>query len=426
MACHGVGFYLVAQGRCTKVERSFVGVTGLPASLAIEFPKKTFPYQLSRKPGQPFQCNSKGSKSEAPTTMLEVQSRLPTTFKRLVASKCGNSFRDVAVITEVPMVMPGEGEVLVRIEWAGINGGCETFRVRGEQAFQKNRELTGFPLGAEGAGTVVAVGANVHELEIGQQVACNRISAFSKYGITRASNCTAVAKASPEAAALTLSAATACTALEVLGGVAPGKTVLVTAAAGGAGHFAVQLAKLSGCHVVATCGGQRKADALRSLGIERVIDYKKEDVQEVLTTEYQRGIDVIYEGVGGEMLVTALEALTNNGILISMGYISQYPHSPHSSSAALPIGDGLPSVQDLIWKGQTIHRGSQTIFGGIALKDYNAVLHCKKKVFQLFYEGKLKAWIDDSRKFVGLDSVADAVDYMLTGRNIGKVVAQIQ
>ena len=59
-------------------------------------------------------------------------------------------------------------------------------------------------------------------------------------------------------------------------------------------------------------------------------------------------------------------------------------------------------------------------------QDYNAVVHCKKKVFQLFYEGKLKAWIDDSHKFVGLDSVADAVDYMLTGKNIGKVVAQIQ
>ena len=70
-----------------------------------------------------------------------------------------------------------------------------------------------------------------------------------------------------------------CIALEVAGQLKSGETVLVTAAAGGTGQFAVQLAKLAGCHVIATCGGPEKADMLRLLGVDRVIDYKKEQLK---------------------------------------------------------------------------------------------------------------------------------------------------
>jgi len=60
-----------------------------------------------------------------------------------------------------------------------------------------------------------------------------------------------------------------------------GETVLVTAAAGGTGQVAVQLAKIAGNNVVATCGGADKAALLRDLGVDRVIDYKKETIKEV-------------------------------------------------------------------------------------------------------------------------------------------------
>lgn len=69
------------------------------------------------------------------------------------------------------------------------------------------------------------------------------------------------------------------TALEVSGHLKAGEKVLVTAAAGGTGQFAVQLAKLAGCHVIATCGGPDKAVMLKRLGADRVIDYKTEDLQ---------------------------------------------------------------------------------------------------------------------------------------------------
>lgn len=66
------------------------------------------------------------------------------------------------------------------------------------------------------------------------------------------------------------------------------KTVLVTAAAGGTGQFAVQLAKAAGNHVIATCGSRDKADYLKRLGADRVINYKEEDMKAILKQEYPK------------------------------------------------------------------------------------------------------------------------------------------
>jgi NADPH:quinone reductase-like Zn-dependent oxidoreductase len=88
--------------------------------------------------------------------------------------------------------------------------------------------------------------------------------------------CTPVDNADGAAVALSLSALTAAAALEVTAGVKEGDVVLVTAAAGGTGHFAVQLAQLAGARVVAVAGSAAKKQRLQALGIERVINYKEE------------------------------------------------------------------------------------------------------------------------------------------------------
>jgi len=117
-------------------------------------------------------------------------------------------------------------------------------------------------------------------------------SGFSEYGLVSARRVLPIPCPAPEVVALLTSGLTASLALEECGGLMlPGaaaaassssssgsrqqrKTVLVTAAAGGTGQFAVQLAKLAGCHVVATCGGADKAALLQQLGVDRVINYK--------------------------------------------------------------------------------------------------------------------------------------------------------
>jgi NADPH:quinone reductase-like Zn-dependent oxidoreductase len=122
---------------------------------------------------------------------------------------------------------------------------------------------------------VAAVGTGVSGLSVGQAVTFVG-GAFSEYVVAKAALCWPVPEPSPEAVACTISGTVAGAALHAVANMQPGETVLVTAAAGGTGHFAVQLAKLAGCHVVATCGGEHKAARLRALGVDRVIDYLKE------------------------------------------------------------------------------------------------------------------------------------------------------
>lgn len=74
------------------------------------------------------------------------QPALPATFQRLVARRVGRSFREVAEVEEAPLLLPGPGEVLVQLHYAGINGGCETFRARGEFAFAGARAASERPV----------------------------------------------------------------------------------------------------------------------------------------------------------------------------------------------------------------------------------------------------------------------------------------
>ncbi|WIA17998.1 hypothetical protein OEZ85_009485 [Tetradesmus obliquus] len=364
------------------------------------------------------------SSSTAPAATVQHASKLPATYKRLVAKRTGKSFKEVAEVEEVPLPQPGDNEVLIRMSYAGINGGCETFRVRGEHAFAANKAKDTYALGAEGSGIVAAVGAGVTSLAVGQAVACNSAAAFAEYGVTQAVMCTPVDEASAEAVALSLSAVTAAAALEVTAGLKEGEVVLVTAAAGGTGHFAVQLAQLAGARVVAVAGSEVKKKRLQALGLERVINYKEEDLAAVLAAEYPQGLDIVYEGVGGAVRAAIMPQLAPGGRLLQVGYISEYPHM--GLDAAGSVEQGLP-LSELFWGGKCFElEGGRKVIGQVWPKDVAAIRRCKRRVFQLHREGKLQAWVDESHGFKGVAQIPDAIDYMLQGGHIGKVVIPIQ
>lgn len=97
----------------------------------------------------------------------------------------------------------------------------------------------------------------------------------------------------------------------------------------------------------------------------RTSDYQlllSKDVASVLQHEYPEGIDVAFEGVGGNMLRAALHNLHPQGRILTIGYISQYPHAK-SKDASIPISDGLPSPEKLFWKGMTVEKGDQVLMG---------------------------------------------------------------
>ena len=170
---------------------------------------------------------------------------------------------------------------------------------------------------------------------------------------------------------------TASISLEKYGHLQPGNKVLVTAAAGGTGQFAVQLAKLAGCHVIGTCSNQEKVEMLRRLGCDRPINYKTEDFKSVLKSEYPKGVDVVYESVGGEVFNTSVKNLAIGGRLILIGFITSY------QDANFALRPSLPLYQILLSKSASV----QGFFLNNHLKDVPS--HIAKMV-QLYSTGKLQ------------------------------------
>mmetsp|Transcript_70109 Transcript_70109/g.116450 ORF Transcript_70109/g.116450 Transcript_70109/m.116450 type:complete len:382 (+) Transcript_70109:115-1260(+) len=358
--------------------------------------------------------------TSAPLT--SAASAVSTTYRALVAGSVGDSFRDVAKIVELPMPELAEDEVLVRVVYAGVNGGCETFRARGDFAFASNRQAAdGFALGAEGVGVVASIGARVESVAIGDAV-CFVGCGFAEYTKAKAKMLWKVPEPTAEMVALRISALTACAMIEITGKVRADEIVLVTAAAGGAGHFAVQFAKMAGCTVIGTCSSAEKARALCKLGCDHIINHRTKKVGEVLERIAPAGVDVAFEGVGGAMLHTALTHLKDGGRLLQVGYISEYPHNPNRGmeSASHEL-----EASSLFWNSETITRGKQTIYGNAWPKDFGAMSGCQQRVLDLHASGELVALVDGKRTFEGLDSVVDAIEYMLSGQAVGKVVVRI-
>mmetsp|Transcript_109372 Transcript_109372/g.193760 ORF Transcript_109372/g.193760 Transcript_109372/m.193760 type:complete len:417 (-) Transcript_109372:158-1408(-) len=364
------------------------------------------------------------------TALREV----PVSYQRLVAAAAGESVRDVAVLQEEETQEPKEGEVLVQVMVAGINGGCETFRARAEAAFKGLKNVSNYKLGSEGAGVVLKAGEGA-DLQPGDAVAFVG-SALSELDAVKATSCHRIGRAADleaaqfrEATALRISGLTALVALELTGQIRQGQTILITAAAGGTGHFGVQIAKLNGAKVIATCSTEEKAKLLRELGADRVVLYKQEDLSEVLATEFPEGLDLVYEGVGGQLHSTALAHLKEGGRQLQVGYISHYPQAADGDATSPDQGKTLG---DAFWSGKKWELdGNRTVFFNVwegmrwLSEDY-VKTHGKplERLYNLWSAGDLRA-IVDPKEFVGLEQAGAAVEYMMSGTSTGKVVLDI-
>jgi len=206
-----------------------------------------------------------------------------------------------------------------------------------------------------------------------------------------------------------VSGLTASIALEEAGDLAHDETVLVTAAAGGTGQYAVQLAKQAGNHVIGTCGTEEKAAFLDELGCDRPIHYREEDVGEVLAEEYPDGVDLIYESVGGELFDVCVEALARRGRLLSIGYVSEYKDGPEKITREriyTTLIDKSASLRGFFLPHFAEHFRSHM-----------------NKLLRQYRSGSLDIYVDDTN-FEGVEEVPDAVEYLQSGKSIGKVVVR--
>ncbi|GMJ05602.1 hypothetical protein like AT1G49670 [Hibiscus trionum] len=340
-----------------------------------------------------------------------LTSQLPQNFKKLVVHTLSHHFRDATHVISAPLKLPVESDqVLLKVIYAGVNAGDVNFS--SGRYFQGNKKdhssLLPVDAGFEAVGIIAAVGDSVRNIKVGTPAAIMGVGCYAEFMKVPSNNILPIPRPDPEVVALLTSGLTASIALEEVGQMKSGKVVLVTAAAGGTGQFAVQLAKLAGNKVVATCGGNEKARLLKELGVDRVIDYKTEDIKTALK-EFPKGVDIVYECVGGNMFGLCLNALAIRGRLIVIGMISQY----QGKYGWMPLN--YPGfVEKLLAKSQTV--------AGFVLVQYS---HFWKehltRLFHLYSSGKLKVVIDP-KKFSGLDSVADAVEHLHSGKSTGKVV----
>merc|ERR1712142_199229 len=206
---------------------------------------------------------------------------LPDTNRQVIVTKLGNKFRDVTEIQSSPMPKPKAGEILVKNKFVGVNASDIIYTSGGYSP----DHIPPFTAGLESIGEVAAVGDGV-QMKVGQAVVVLNHGSMAEYVSITADKAIPVPSLDPALMSIVLSGLTASISLDQEADLKEGKKVLVTAAAGGTGQFAVQIAKLAGCHVIGTCSSPEKSAYLKSIGCDRVINYKNEDVECVLNKEY--------------------------------------------------------------------------------------------------------------------------------------------
>nr|GME11018.1 probable quinone oxidoreductase [Ipomoea batatas] len=348
------------------------------------------------------------------STFVPPTFQIPQSFEKIVVHTLSNNFRSATRIVRAPLQLPIKPDhVLFKVIYAGVNASDVNFSSGRYFGGGKDVDsLLPFDAGFEAVGIVAAVGDSVRNLKVGTPAAIMSFGGYAEFVMVPAKHILPVARPDPEIIAMLTSGLTASIALEKVAQMESGKVVLVTAAAGGTGQFAVQLAKLAGNTVVATCGGNEKANLLRDLGVDRVIDYKKEDIKSVLKEEFPKGVDIVYESVGGKMFNLCMNALARYGRLVVIGMISQYQ------------GEHGWKPQNYPGLCEKILSKSQTVSGFFLIHYAHLWEEHLSRLIDLFSSGKLKVAIDPKR-FLGVHSVADAVEYLYSGKSTGKVVVCI-
>ncbi|HEX7895782.1 MAG TPA: zinc-binding dehydrogenase, partial [Terriglobales bacterium] len=231
---------------------------------------------------------------------------------------------EVLIYEDVPDPTPKDGEVLIRIEAVGMNF-ADVMRRRGDVYPEPSPPP--FILGAEVAGTVAAVGKGVTSLQVGSSVlATPGAGGYAQYICMPAERVIPLPNgiSAIHAAALMGHGLTAALSLRNAARLAPGESVLIEAAAGGVGSFAVQLAKLYGAgKVIAAASTPEKRAIAERLGADASVDYTAPGwAEKVRELTGGRGVDVVLETAGGEIVGQALDAMAPFGRMIFLGQSS--------------------------------------------------------------------------------------------------------
>jgi NADPH2:quinone reductase len=243
-------------------------------------------------------------------------------MKAILATAPGSA--EVLQLRDIPKPeLPTTHHLLIKLVAAGVNPIDTKLRAKPIYFPDKLPAI----LGCDGAGIVEAVGGNVTRFKEGDQVFfCNggigdEPGNYAEYTTLHEYYCAKkpVNLGLQESAALPLVFITAWEALVERAQLQAGQTVLIHAAAGGVGQVAVQLARHLGARIAVTVSDDNKAEIVRSLGAEKIINYKTQDfMQETLNWTGGKGADVVFDTVGGDTFLRSLRAACVYGKVVSL------------------------------------------------------------------------------------------------------------
>jgi NADPH2:quinone reductase len=302
-----------------------------------------------------------------------------------------------------PVPTPGDGEVLVRVEAAGVNR-PDVMQRQGR--YPPPPGASDLP-GMEIAGEIVSVGNKVSGVAVGDKITSLLPGGgYATYAIAAAPLCMPIPKglSMVEAAAIPETFMTVWTNLFERGGCKAGDTVLIHGGTSGIGTTAIQLAAARGAKVYATAGSADKARACEKLGAVRGIDYRNEDFVEVIKAATQGyGIDVTLDMVAGSYVQRNIDVAAIEGRIVTISMLG-------GSKAEINMGQVL--VRRVTLTGSTLR--ARTVAQKAAVAD--AMRH---NVWPLIESGKVKPVIF---KTFPLNEASEAHRLMESSNHIGKIV----
>lgn len=225
---------------------------------------------------------------------------------------------EVLQVKQRPIPIPRQGEVLIKLAYAGINRPDVLQR---SGSYNPPKGASDLP-GLEGAGIISAIGSGVFEWKVGDEV-CALLpgGGYAEYAVTPSTHCLPVPKglSLKEAACLPETFFTVYSNIFQRGGLKAGEKFLVHGGSSGIGTTAIQMAHLFGARVFATAGSEKKCQVCKDLGAERVINYHNEIFEDVL--QVYGGVDVILDMVGGTYIQRNLKSLADDGRLVQIAFL---------------------------------------------------------------------------------------------------------
>lgn len=319
---------------------------------------------------------------------------------KLIARPEGEAKRADFEVTSSPIPTPGPGEVLIKNLYMLVPPSMRLWMNEKESYFPPaalGEVMTGITLG-------VVTESDASDLPVGTYV--NGMGGWQLWSVALAAS---LQKLDPHPdiplelynTVLDVQGLTAYCGITDICDPKPGKTLVVSAAAGSVGSLACQIAKHRGSKVIGIAGGAEKcAWLVNECGIDAAIDYKSEDVAERLDALAPEGIDAIFENVGGEIMDACLERINDGAQIALCGLISSYNNDTTQRTSALM---------------SLVNRGAR--LQGFLVKDY---LHLHGAMLQelqpLVLDGTLKYQVD---VLDGLDNTLEAMSRIYSGKNKG-------